>query len=86
MRERRVVLRRVLMALALVSAAWSTLLLVTHGIVLRVAWLRVSSHNFRNPALAALLLAGAAIASAPKGARSASFRTTGRRHCDGRAR
>ena len=77
MRERRVVLRRVLMALALVSAAWSTLLLVTHGIVLRVAWLRVSSHNFRNPALAALLLAGAAIASAPKGARLRVFSDDG---------
>jgi len=73
MHERRAALRRSLMAVALVSAAWSTLLLVTNGVVLRLGPLRVSSRNFRNPAIAALLLAGVAIASAPKGARLGVF-------------
>src|SRR3954467_11467028 len=65
----RVRLRHAFTTLALLAAAWAAILLLTGGIAFSVGPLHVSSRNARNPALAAMLLLGAAVACAPAGAR-----------------
>ena len=69
MTDARARARRALSAIGLLAAAWSAVLVVTHGVILSLGPLHVSSRNARNPALGALLLWVAAAVCAPAGAR-----------------
>jgi hypothetical protein len=61
--------RRGLLALAILAAVWAAVILLTGGFGVRIAGVRVSSRNFRNPLLLALLAACGAVALAHPGSR-----------------
>jgi uncharacterized membrane protein len=57
---RRASARRALLALAIVAVAWAVVVVLTGGFGTRVAGIRVSSRNARNPLLFAVLASGIA--------------------------
>jgi len=69
MTEARARVRRALSTVGLLAAAWSAILVVTHGVAFSLGPLHLSSRNARNPALGALLVWIAAAVCAPAGAR-----------------
>jgi hypothetical protein len=69
MTDARARVRRALSTVGLLAAAWSAVLVVTHGVAFSLGPLHLSSRNARNPALGALLVWIAAGVCAPAGVR-----------------
>jgi hypothetical protein len=74
MPDSRVRLRRTLVLLALLSAAWAATLIVTRGVVWQLGPLRISSRNARNPVFATVLLVAISAIVAPRGSRIQALR------------
>jgi hypothetical protein len=59
--SRRVLVRRLLLALAILAIVWALVIAVTGGFGIELAGVRISSRNFRNPLLIAFIAAGGAL-------------------------